>query len=261
MRYLWVVGLLAGPAVALAAPAAEHKGSQASPDWQKQVIKATGQGAPDIRRTGQSPAAARIQAEKAAELDALRNVLAKVKGLSVSGGQTVADKVSSDSALEGRLEGVVRGFKITDKRYFSDGGVEVDVEVALGDVLSELFGTDVGSKVAQAKPVSASSNSGLIVDAKGLKVQPALAPHLLDESGKPVYGVENIASDSVKQHGVAGYLKGLDDAKKNALVGEKPLVVKAIKVSGTDLTLSNADAAKVRDASFLSEGRVIIVAD
>lgn len=259
MRYLWVIAVLAAAAPALAAP--EKKGSQAGPDWQKQVIKATGQGAPDIRRTGQSPAAARIQAEKAAELDALRNVLAKVKGLAVSGGQTVADKVSSDATLEGRLEGVVRGYKITDKRYFSDGGVEVDVEVSLGDVLTELLGAELGSKVSQVKPAAAGSSSGLIVDAKGLKVQPALAPRLLDESGKAIYGAENVASDAVKQHGVAGYLRGLDEARKNTLVGEKPLVVKALKASGTDLTLSNADAAKVREAGFLAEGRVIIVAD
>lgn len=260
MRHALVVALLLAPALAFAAPAAQHKGSQASPDWKNQVLKATGQGAPDLRRQ-QSPAAARIQAEKAAELDALRIILGKVRGLTVDGSATVGDKLAANSELEGRIQGVIRNWKITDKRYFSDGGVEVDVEVAMGDVVAELLGSDVGSKVAEARPAAASSFSGLIVDAAKLKVQPALAPHIYDESGKPVYGAENVSSDAVKLHGVAGYLKSLGDAQKNALVGEKPLVVKALKAAGPDVTISNADAAKVRDAGFLAEGRVIIVAD
>src|SRR4051812_18834786 len=180
MRFATVIALLLSPALALAAPAAEHKGSQASPDWQKQLLKATGQGAPDIRRQ-QSPAAARIQAEKAAEIDALRILLSKVKGMSLEGTQTVGDKLAANSDLEGHLQGVIKNWKITDKRYFSDGGVEVDVEVSLGDVISELLGTEVGSKVAAVKPAAASGFSGLIVDAKSLKVQPALAPHIVDE--------------------------------------------------------------------------------
>lgn len=261
MRHALVIAMLLSPALAVqAAPPAEHKGSQASPDWQKQVLKATGQGAPDVRRQ-QSPAAARIQAERAAELDALRIILGKVKGLQVDSSATVGDKLAANTELEGRIQGAIKNWKITDKRYFSDGGVEVDVEVAMGDVLAELLGADVGSKVATAKPAAASAFSGLIVDAGSLKVQPALAPHLLDEGGKPVYGAENVASEAVKLHGVAGYLKKVGEAQKNALVGEKPLVVKALKASGPDLTISNADAAKIRDAGFLSEGRVIIVAD
>jgi hypothetical protein len=261
MRHVIAVVLLLGPVLASAAPPPEHKGSQASPDWQKQIIKATGQGAPDIRRKDQSPAAARIQAEKAAELDALRNILAKVKGLQLEGSQTVADKIAANSEVEGRLQGVLRNWKITDKRYFSDGGVEVDVEIALGDVLSEVLSGEVGSKVTSAKPAAASAFSGLIVDAKALKVQPALAPHIFDEAGKPVYGAENVTSDAVKLHGVAGYLKVVGEAQKNALVGDKPLVVKALRTNGPDLTISTADADKVRDAGFLAEGRVIIVAD
>jgi len=260
MRHSILVALISIPAVALAAPQPQHHGTQATPDWQNQVIKATGQGAPDIRRQ-QSPAAARIQAEKAAELDALRVVLTKVRGLQLEAGKTVGEQLAQNTELEAQVQGVIRNYKITDKRYFSDGGVEVDVEVALGDVLAELLGKDVGSKLAQAKPAAASPYSGLVVDAHALKVQPALAPRIVDQSGQAVYGAESVTSDAVKLHGVAGYLKELAAAQKNARVGEKPLVVKALKAQGPDLTISDADAAKVRDAAFLAAGRVIIVAD
>jgi hypothetical protein len=260
MRHSILIALVLTPALALAAPQPQHRGSQATPDWQNQIIKATGQGAPDIRRQ-QSPSASRIQAEKAAELDALRIILTKVRGLQLQAGKTVGQQLDSNSELDAQVQGVVRNYKITDRRYFSDGGVEVDVEVAMGDVLAELLGSDVGSKLAQAKPAAASPYSGLVVDAHSLKVAPALAPHIVDQSGQAVYGPENVSSDSVKLHGVAGYLKELGAAQKNSRVGEKPLVVKALKAMGPDLTISDADAAKIRDAGFLAEGRVIIVAD
>src|SRR5690606_41986405 len=44
---------------------------------------------------------------------------------------------SSDLA---RVQGAVRGFKRVDTRYFSDGGVEIDVEMSLEGMLPELLG-------------------------------------------------------------------------------------------------------------------------
>ncbi len=261
MSRVTLIACILVPALALAAP--EKKGSGAGgPDWQNEVIKATGAGAPDLHAP--SPAAARLGAENAAKLDALRNILAKVKGVQVAGGQSVGDKMASDASLSGRIEGSVRNFKITDKRYFNDGGVEVDVEVRMADVISELLGSP-DTRAAALPSSGPASNSGLVVDAKSLKVQPGLAPRIVDESGKAVYGPEVVSADWMKKQGVAAYLKSLDDAKKSDRVGDKPLVVKALKANGTDVVISNKDADALRNphgnVSFLSEGRVIIVTD
>jgi hypothetical protein len=234
------------------------------------VIKGTGQGAPDLRAP--SPAAARLGAERAAQLDALRNILSQVKGIQISAGHTVGDKMASDQNLAARVEGTVKGFKVTDKRYYNDGGVEIDVEVPMAMVLTDLLGDpsapDGDNKVASATPTSATgaaTHSGLVIDASQLKVQPALEPRILDESGKPVYGPDVVNPDWAKKQGIAGYLKNVDDAKRNARVGEKPLVVKALKVQGSDVVISNADASQLRDPKnnnqYLAEGRVIIVTD
>src|SRR5215470_6601503 len=86
-----------------------------SVDWQEQVLKATGSGAPDMRSI--SPAQARLGAENAARLDALRNLLAQARGLRISADRTVGEAMAQDE-VRGRVEGVVRDYRVVKKRYF-----------------------------------------------------------------------------------------------------------------------------------------------
>jgi hypothetical protein len=136
----------------------------------------------------------------------------------------------------------------------------------MGDVITELLGDkQPDAKLASVPSAGSATNSGLVIDAKALKVQPGLEPRIVDEAGKPVYGPEVVNQEALKKQGVARYLKSLDEAKKDSRVGEKPLVVKAVKAAGTDVVISNKDADALRDpkgnVSYLAEGRVIIVTD
>jgi hypothetical protein len=69
----------------------------------------------------------------------------------------------------------------------------------------------------------------------------------------------------LRQYGTAGYSRSMDAALKDNRVADKPLIVRATKVSdaaSSDLVLQAADAAKVAGlASLLAQGRVIIVID
>jgi hypothetical protein len=245
-----------------AAPAAPTAPAvQAKPEpgvnWAGQVLKATGAGAPDMKAS--SPAQARLGAERAAQMDAFRNLLAQAKGIQINAGKTVGDELANNDEIRGKVEGAIRGFKVAAKRYFSDGGVEVDVEVPLS-ALTELFfpGAPAATETSNKKPDR--KNTGLVVDARGLKVTPALAPRILDDAGKSLYGAEALNAEARKSLGVAAYFQGLDEAKKQVRVGERPLVVKASKADGTDLVLAADDAKKIDgNAAYLAEGRVIIV--
>ena len=81
----------------------------------------------------------RLGAERAAQLDAFRNLLAQVKGIQIQSGKTVGDEMAAKDEIRGKVEGLVRGFKITNKRYFSDSGVEIDVEVPLAALTEALL--------------------------------------------------------------------------------------------------------------------------
>ena len=134
----------------------------------------------------------------------------------------------------------MRGFRTVATRYFSDGGVELDVEVPL-DAVGDAVLPKAAAAPAPAGPTS------LVVDATGLKVAPALAPRLLDETGKELYGPSALGESARKAGGVAAYARSLDAARRDlaARLGDRPLVVKAIRAQGTDLVLSAADAAPV----------------
>ena len=228
-------------------------------NWAGQVVRATGQGAPDLK--AQNPAQARLGAERAALADAFRNLLAQVKGVSVDGTKKVGDLMEKDE-IRTRVEGLIRGYKITNKRYFSDSGVEVEIEVPLA-MLSDVVDPDTTQMLATApgKPEGEKSNTGLVIDARGLKVTPSLMPRLLDEGGKAVYSIDFLSVDARKMSAVAAYVQNIDDAQKSLKVGEKPLVLKAAKATGADLQLGPEDAKKLAalNTSFLADGRVVIV--
>jgi hypothetical protein len=230
--------------------------SQPGVNWEGQVLKATGAGAPDLKAS--TPAQARLGAETAAKLDAFRNLLAQAKGLRVSSEKTVGDAMTSDE-VKARVEGAIKGFKITGKRYYSDSGVELDVEVPLS-ALTELV-APAGDSHAALNTTGEAKNTGLVVDARGLKLEKALSPRLLDGAGKSVYGIDSLSDDARKSKGVASYFASLDSAKKSLLVGDKPLVIKASKVQGTDLVLSPEDLKRLAESNnaYLADGRVAII--
>jgi len=120
-----------------------------------------------------------------------------------------------------------------------------------------------------ATPVKPQVFSGLVIDATGLGVKPAMAPKVFDEAGNEVYGSMYVSRDFAVKFGMAGYSKSVEDAvKRSDRVGKTPQKVKAIKASGTnncDLVVSTADADEIRSSAknlkFLQQCRVIIVVD
>ena len=259
-------------------------------DWQRKVVKCTGSGAANLRDAGGNPAVARIGAEKAAKLDALRNCLETLKGVQLDSGQTVGNALASDQALSGKVQGLVKGFKVVGApRYFSDGGVEMDVEVPLEGAMSDALLPKQEKKEeappapapkpakAEAAPAGLSPDlhgpaergsgggTSLVVDARGQKVLPALAPRILDEAGQVVYGPSKLGDSGRKAGGTVAYASDLDAARATLKdrVGARPLVVKAVRTEGADVVISAADAAGLagKDLGFLADAKVVILAD
>ncbi|HLL55709.1 MAG TPA: hypothetical protein VK447_19265 [Myxococcaceae bacterium] len=258
-RLLFLVALALCPA-ALAQGAGKEAKPAGSVNWQGQVLKATGSGAPDMRAS--SAAQARLGAETAAKMDALRNLISQARGIRISSDKTVGDAMAKEE-IRGRVEGVIRGYRISDKRYFSDQGVELDVEVPLAAISSVVNAAEPTEAIA-VKTDGEPTHTGLVVDARGLGVKPALSPKLLDGEGKALYSAGCLSEEARKQKAPASYFPSLDSATGHKdLVGAKPLVVKASKASGSDLVL-DAEAAKLLvsgNNAYLAEGRVAIVTD
>lgn len=261
----WVIGVLT---VALGSQAAGQGVTQEVPghgkiNWTEKSITATGSGAPS--KKAKSPAAARLGAERAAKLSAYRNILEAVKGVQVSGERNAQDAMSNGQ-IKAEVDGIIQGAKVVDTVYYSDLSVDVVLQVPITGALTQAL-LPKNIKPVKVPIEGKAEHSGLIVDAKGLKVVPAIAPRVLDEKGAEVYGV-GFVSEQARDNGIAGYEKEMDLAKKNQRVQDKPLVVKALstaKSGVSDVVISNADADKLRGAgknvSYLTEARVVFVID
>jgi hypothetical protein len=229
-------------------------GSTGKVDWTTGVITAVGIGAPPAQPA--NAAQARAMAERAAQVVAYRNLLEAVKGVRVDSTTLVENFMVTSDVIKTEVSGIVQGAMVMDKKYMSDGSVEVTVGMKLSGALADTL------------LPKGQLYTGLIVDARGLGIRPAMAPKVLNEDGKEVYGSAWISRDYAVREGMVGYLKDPVAAQANPRVTDKPLMVKALKPSGdarVDMVISNAEAAMLHNAaqnlSMLEKCRVIILVD
>jgi len=143
-------------ALVLLVPLASRADAGGEIDWQRRVLKATGQGAPDLNAP--SIAVARLGAERAAMAIAQRNALETLKGATLESGGTVGTLLQNDGALRSKVQGKLRGVRAVKTHYFSDGGVSVDVEVPLDQLPAEIA-QGLKPPAAAAKPASPSNST------------------------------------------------------------------------------------------------------
>jgi hypothetical protein len=235
-------------------------------DWTDQVVREVGIGAPN---PNDPIGAQRAGALEAAKRVAIRNLLERVKGMTVTSEVTVEQYMVTSDVIYNRVDGVVKNFRVVDTRYKSDGSVEVEVEVPLSGLFETILPDQIPMQMQPYNyqgPASSAVYTGLIIDARGLSVRPALAPKILDQNNMEVYGSGTVSRDYALQIGVVGYEKDVNRARANERVTNNPLVIKAISTSGThqaDVVISNQDANMIRAAAqnlnFLQQCKVMIV--
>ncbi len=268
-------------------------------NWTQQVIRCTGIGAPNPNLP---QAAQRASALRVAKTDALRNIIETVKGINLTSETVVENAMLVSDVIRTQVEGAIRGYRIVDTRYMSTGDVEVDVEVPMtGVILNALLPQDFGGGVLttggqllcptcgqawpSGKPVPSGVTliqagqsggtqtagmvyTGLVIDARGLGIRPAMAPKVTDDKGDEVYGSRFVSREYAVDIGMVGYEKDINRARLNERVADNPLVIKGLKSSGpgkTDITISGADATKIHNAAsnmnFLQHCKVMFILD
>ncbi len=250
----------------------QNVGNSGTINWQDQILKSTGIGAPN---PNMPLAAQRAGALEAAKRIALRNLLETVKGMSITSETTVENAMISSDIINTKVSGVVRNFKVVATRYMSTGDVEVDVEIPLSGVLTEALLPQQGMLMTPGQGIPGYQSTGqsavytgLIIDARGVGLRPAMAPKIVDSQGNEIYGTGYVNREYAVQIGVIGYEKDLNRARGNERVTDNPLVIKAQKSSGTnscDVVVSDSDArmivAAAQNLNFMEKCKVMIILD
>ena len=255
----------------------EQMGDKGKINWSEGYIEAVGIGAPPERYIGKPQA--RPMALRAAKVDAYRNLLETTKGVRVDSTTVVKDFTVESDVINAAVEGLVKGAKVVNQDYLSDGTVEVTLRMPMAGGFAQVIIPKALEKKPEAAPPAppappagpapaADVFTGMVVDARGLQARPAMAPKVLDENGKEVYGSMNVDKEFAVQQGMSGYARDLTAAQSNPRVTNNPVSVKGVKIEGpgrADIVISNADADKIRGAAdnmtFLKKCRVMIVLD
>jgi len=238
--------------------------------FQQGAIKAIG-----ISAEGQS----KYAAITSAEIIAQRNLIEKIKGVSLSSvTQMKNSKITSD-IIQTRVQGLIVGAISCGKKYDEKKGfAEVCLQMPMhgrGGVFDVVYPA-IQEFVPKTKPfqshkaVTSSgkrSFDGLIVDVSHYtSFQPAIVNRILDRYGRVVYEPSMISHQLMMETGPVQFAtsKGKAEAILADLGAKNPLFIRSENIqSGTDVVISDNDAENIyahnQQSNMLHRARVVFL--
>ena len=223
-------------------------------DYAKRLITVKGMGAAPPMP---NPAQARMLARRAAVADAYRQLAETVKGVQVDSETSVEMYMVKSDIVRTKVSAMIQGAQVVAEQAF-DGGYEVTMVVPMfgvqGSVAAAVLtpppvveafpepapevipsmpadsnttGSATVAVVGNGPSAAIGGYTGLIIDCRGLGLQPVMSPVVKNDRGVKLYGHENLNYDLVIRDGMADYA---NNESMLARAGAKPLIVKAIRV-------------------------------
>lgn len=97
-------------------------------------IRAKGNGV-EPNDPSMSPPEKALMGKRAAKIDALRNLLEEIYGVTVRSKTTVRDFVTQNDDMKARVSAFVRGARVVSERALGDGSYEVEVEIEMAPLM------------------------------------------------------------------------------------------------------------------------------
>lgn len=260
----------------------DHNATIAWGNGEVAVVRALEQTGPD-----DAVATSALALRKAAT-SARKQMLDMILSVRIDGKRTVSAFLSEDDEMAARVRGVVQNSPMEQAPQSGAGGT-VRVSERLRGKLAELilpttipFQSGIPPKLSTSMEQNlsveletfeeagnaAGGYTGIIVDARGLQVTPALAPVIYGQDGVGAYGPFLVSRQSAIDKGVIAYATTAAPAALRSRVGSRPLVVKGLSVFGswrTDILVSTPMARMIRGvmrgADALKHCRAVIVID
>ena len=307
-------------------------------DWKNRVVTVTGESVvpPDAINYTQ----AKGLASRGAQADAYRKLGEMINGVRVEGDTTVEKMLTTKDSVKLRVEATIKGAKVIDETFLSDGGYRIKMQVPLFGVTNSLASAvfeknysvepfpdpefafsdeenyipsqpyqsplerksgspfdlrnkqnlQAGSLTAIYQPPVQNSQiayetprptmpkksvedyaamaqgdyTGLVVDCRGLELQPVMSPVIQNSNGTKIYGHKNLDIDRIIREGMADYV---DDVENVDRAGKNPLVVKAVALENFNsnpvvaIPDSNRILIENHATKFLKDLKVVFLFD
>ena len=228
-------------------------------NWEDGYIEAVGMATVDTSRMKN-----KVQAELMAQEGACTMAYAKLSemlnGVAVTANTTVVNMLTEDQYARSATQGIIKGARRIEERVSWSGDAPKGI-CRIGIVLRGAKGVQVPfydaairNKVEgkipvfqapQTAAVPAGSYTGIVIDARGYNLQPAMIPQVYTENSELVYGASLVDPQAARQNGLAGYAANMDSQQATQRVGSNPLVIKAQGLVGNQkagVKISTADA-------------------
>jgi len=233
-------------------------------DWGTGTIQVTGNGVGKAKYKNSNPGQYMLTARQAARMDAQRKLAEYVEGVYVTGNSSMADLALEDDRVSTMLKGVVLrnaievGEPIFNKEY---GTCEVRMEIRMFGGTNSLSAAAFlpfkdEPKVAFPAPTtnvakSSVTYTGLVIDCRGLNLNPVMSPVIKNANGQAIYGHQNLDYDKIIVNGMASYAGDAYDQISRDRAGNNPIVVKASRLDDINANpvVSVADADKILSAN------------
>lgn len=249
--------------------------AEAAVDWNNKFITVKGMGVANPAMAT-NPAHASMMARRAAISDAYRQLAEMVMGVQVDAETTVEQMMLTSDIVKTRVSAVIKGAVIISEQeiaggyevtmqlpMFGDNGLSIAVitpapvvepfpqpapEVIPSMPADSKTDDSVGYTIVgggERSPMAAIGGyTGLIIDCRGLSLNPVMSPVIKNVKGVKLYGHENLNYDLVVRDGMVNYAT---DRSMAGRAGSKPLVLKAIRLEdhNSNPVVSEADGSRI----------------
>ena len=241
-------------------------------NWSTGNISAVGKASPEDNRE-----ASQESVLGSARAHANRGIIEILKRIKINNTLSVDEYASKNDIILAGMEKTARDAIISKQYYTSALSVEIMIETSMFGGFLQLVLPEEIRQISKISPEIRENNkkitgenlyTGLIIDARGLGVEPVLNPLIVSEQGHEIYSSVFISREFAVQKGVCKYLCSMDQALKDKRIGNHPMIFKGLRKGGkpnTAIVIRMSDYRLLEKTTerhtFLKECRVIIVKD
>ncbi len=225
-------------------------------NWKTRYITSKGMVAAASNTTNSSQR--KLLTRRGAIIDAQRNLMEIIKGVRIDSKSTVSDHMINET-IRAEVRGTLKNFEVIDEKW--DGEVyEVTMQVPMGKIY-KVFKKKENIEFSEKKAVRPKEQeyTGLVIDARGLNLVPAIFINIYNENGRRVFG---------PMHPVYRVSTKDINSIKEERIGMNPLRITAKSTAGSnkvDLTINKRNLKKIRQmissADISSMNKVVILID
>ena len=225
----------------------------------------------------------KLMAKRGAKTDARRNLIEALKEIRVDSKTTMRDLEVEEDLVVTQASGYIK------QAWFDDNSVEYERDgekwmctisitmPLLGEYSQAVLPSGKSKTSAEVQapayeststppPPPAKPYTGLVINLKGLKMSPSMAPKIVTKDGAKLYDMSIVSRDYATEMGVVGYIKKTDNPQSVMRIGDNPLIVKAAGVAGripTDaiIAAAGADLIASLDSDILKQCKVAFLID